>query len=138
MSNSHFDMKDLGLADVIFGIQKIRNSEGYVLSQSHYIEKVLRKFSHFESKPTVTPFDPNSMLKKNHDKRASSLEYTRVIGSLMYIMNYTRPNIACSVGRLVRYTSDPGHDHWGALVRVLRYLRYTLGYGLHYTNIHMY
>ena len=52
----------------------------------------------------------------------------------MYLMNATRPNIAYSVSRLSRYTSHPGKDHWEALVRVLRYLKYTITYGLHYTR----
>ena len=98
------------------------------------MEKVLRKFGHFESKPAVTPFDPNSKLKKNNGEGVSPLEYARVIGSLMYVMNCTRPDIAYSVGRLARYTSNPGRDHWDALVRVLRYLKYTVKYGLHYTR----
>ena len=100
MLNSNFDMKDLDLVDVILGIWIIRNSEGYVLSQSHYIEKVLRKHDYYESKLAVTPFDPNSKLKKNNDECVTPLEYSRVIGSLMYIMNCTRLDIAYSVGRL--------------------------------------
>ena len=48
-------------------------------------------------------------------------------------MNCTRPNIAYYVSKLSRYTSNPGEDHWKALVQVLRYLKYTLNYGLHYT-----
>ena len=52
----------------------------------------------------------------------------------MYIMNCTRPDIAYSVSKLSRYTSNLGEDHWKALVRVLRYLKYTLNYGLHYTR----
>ena len=134
MLNSNFYMKDLGLADVILGIRITKSTEGYVLSQSHYVEKVLRKFGHFESKPAVTPFDPNSKLKKNNGEGVSPLEYARVIGSLMYVMNCTRLDIAYSVGRLARYTSNPGRDHWDALVRVLRYLKYTIEYGLHYTR----
>ena len=47
-------------------------------------------------------------------------------------MNCTRPDIVYSVGRLARYTSNPGRDHWDALVRVLKYLKYTVEYGLHY------
>jgi hypothetical protein len=52
----------------------------------------------------------------------------------MYIMNCTRPDIAYSVSKLSRYTSNPGEDHWKAIVRVLRYLKYTLNYGVHYTR----
>jgi hypothetical protein len=43
-----FDMKDLGEADVILGIKIIRDGENVGLSQSHYIEKVLKKFDHFD------------------------------------------------------------------------------------------
>ena len=46
----------------------------------------------------------------------------------------TRPDIAYSVSRLSRYTSNLGKDHWEALVRVLRYLKYTITYVLYYTG----
>ena len=52
----------------------------------------------------------------------------------MYVMNCTRPNIAYSVSKMSRYTSNSGVDHWKAIIRVLRYLRNTLNYGLHYTR----
>ena len=52
----------------------------------------------------------------------------------MSVMNCTRPNIAYSVSKVSRYTSNPGVDHWKAIIRVLRYLRNTLNYGLHYTR----
>jgi len=38
-SSSNFDMKELGVLDVILGIRIIRNNEGVILTQSHYIEK---------------------------------------------------------------------------------------------------
>ena len=44
MLTSKFDMKDLGVADVILGIKISRKSNGLILSQSHYIKKVLEKF----------------------------------------------------------------------------------------------
>ena len=94
MLNSNFDMKDLALADAIIGIRITKNSEGYILSQSHYIEKVLRKFGHYESNPVVTPFDPNSKLKKNNSEGVSPLEYSKVVRILMYIMKRIRPDIA--------------------------------------------
>ena len=52
----------------------------------------------------------------------------------MYIMNCIRLDIAYYVSKLSRYTSNPGEDHWKTLVRVLRYLKYTLNHGLHYTR----
>ena len=132
--SSIFDMKDLGLANVILGIQIKRNNEGYILTQSHYVGKILNKYNQSNCKVAVTPFDANCKLKKNTGDAVSQLQYSQVIGSLMYLMNATRPNIAYSVSRLSRYTSNPGKDHWEALVRVLRYLKYTITYGLHYTK----
>ena len=52
----------------------------------------------------------------------------------MYVMNCTRPDITCAVSKLSRYTSNPSPDHWKAIVRVLRYLKYTQNYGLHYSK----
>ena len=49
-------------------------------------------------------------------------------------MNCTKPDIVYLVGRLARYTGNLGHDHWNALVRVLRYLKCTLHYRLHSTR----
>lgn len=49
-------------------------------------------------------------------------------------MNCTRPDIAYAVDRFSRYTSNPNNEHWDALIRVLRYLRYTLDWGIHYTE----
>ena len=52
----------------------------------------------------------------------------------MYLMNSTRPDIGYSVSKLSRYTNSPGRDHLNVLIRVLRYLKYTLNFGLHYTK----
>ena len=52
----------------------------------------------------------------------------------MYLMNCTRPDITYVVSKLSAYTSNPSAEHWTAIVRVLRYLRYTRSYGLHYTR----
>ena len=132
MLNSKFDMKDMGVANVILGIKKFRTSEGYTLSQSHYVEKILSKFGKHDDRPAMTPIDPNLQLFKNTGKGVSQLEYSQIIGSLMYLINCSRPDLAYAVSRLSRYTSNPGKSHWMAIIRVLRYLRHTQNYGLHY------
>ena len=57
--SSNFDMKDMGIADIILGIKIIRKNNYLYLSQSHYIEKILHKFNHHNCKPMGTPFDSN-------------------------------------------------------------------------------
>ncbi|GKD14383.1 hypothetical protein Tco_1198790 [Tanacetum coccineum] len=51
-------------------------------------------------------------------KVVSQLEYSRVIDCLMYGMTYTRPDITFDVGKLSRYTSNLGTQHWQAIQRV--------------------
>lgn len=51
MFNKHFDIKDMGLADVILGMKIARTISGIVLAQSHYVENMLKKFNTFESFP---------------------------------------------------------------------------------------
>ena len=132
MLSTRFDMKDMGLADVILRVKILRTSDGLVPSQSHYVDKILDKFSNDDSGVARTPIDVNLHMSKNRGESVSQLEYSRVIGSLMYLMSCTRPDIAYAVSKLSRYTSNPNGDHWKGIVRVLRYLRYTRDYGLHY------
>ena len=86
MLTSEFDMKDLGVVDVILGMKISRKSDGLVLSQSHYIKKILEKFKKYDDNPVRTPVDVNLHLTKNKGQDISQLEYLRIIGSLMYIM----------------------------------------------------
>jgi len=132
--SSNFDMKDMGLADVILGIKIIKNENGLVLTQSHYIEKILKKFNYYDCKSVSTPFDSNIRLYPNTGRSVSQLEYARVIGCLMYAMTCTRPDIAFAVGKLSRYTSNPSQAHWQAVYRILKYLKHTMDYGIYYTG----
>lgn len=95
MLNNKFDMKDLGVADVILGIKISKSSDGLILSQSHYIEKILKKYNQDNSSPARTPIDISIHLSKNNGKGISQREYAQIIGSLMYVMNCTRPGICC-------------------------------------------
>jgi hypothetical protein len=52
----------------------------------------------------------------------------------MYLAGATRPDIFYAVSKLSRFTSNPGDDHWKALERVLRYLRGTTSFRIHYSG----
>ena len=65
----------------------------------------------------------------------SHVPYASAIGSLMYAMVCTRPDIAHAVGVLSRYMSKPGKEHWTAIKRVFRYLRGTTDHAICYQGI---
>ncbi|GKA29249.1 zinc finger, CCHC-type containing protein [Tanacetum coccineum] len=105
--SSRFSMKDIGKADVILSISIKNESNGIAISQSHYIEKVLKKFNYFDCTPVSTPMDTSEMLMPNNGQVVSQLEYFMVIGCLIYDMTYTRPDIAFVVCKLSTYISNP-------------------------------
>ena len=132
--SSQFKMKDLNEVDTILGIKVKKHNGGFALSQSHYIEKVLTKFKHLNIKEANTPYDVSSKLVENSGRTVAQIEYASAIGSLMYAMHCTRPDIAFSVCKLSRFTINPSVDHWKAIGRVLGYLKRTINYGLFYNT----
>ncbi|CAM8945117.1 unnamed protein product [Rhodiola kirilowii] len=132
--SSKFSMKDMGEAEVILGIRIKKVKGGLALTQSHYIENVLKKFNYMDCHPLTTPYNSSTHLYPNKAKPQSQFEYAKVIGSLMYAMTCTRPDIAFGVGKLSRYTSNPSMQHWQAIHRVLRYLKGTINLGLVYSD----
>ncbi|KAL0438737.1 UNVERIFIED_CONTAM: Retrovirus-related Pol polyprotein from transposon TNT 1-94 [Sesamum latifolium] len=127
-------MKDLGEADVIRGVKIRKTDNGFSLCQSHYIEKILKKFNCHDEIPVRTPYDPSVCLKKNKGDSVSQADYAKIIESVMFLMNYTRPDIAYGVSRLSRYTHNPNKEHWDALRRLLRYLKGTMNLCLHFNK----
>ncbi|GKF72320.1 hypothetical protein Tco_0208434, partial [Tanacetum coccineum] len=123
-----------GEADAILGIRIKHEGNGIEVSQSHYIEKVLKKLNYFNCTPVSTPIDTSEKLIPNNGQAVSQIEYSMLISCLMYAMTCTRPDIAFVVGKLSRYTSNHGTQHWQAIQTVLKYLNKTIDYGLMYTG----
>nr|GEV93595.1 zinc finger, CCHC-type [Tanacetum cinerariifolium] len=90
------------VSDVILGINIKRENNGIVITQSHYIEKTLKKFNREDCSPVSNRMDPVEKLKPNTRKPVDQLEYSKAIGCLMYAMTSTRPDIAYVVSRLSR------------------------------------
>ncbi|GKA36128.1 hypothetical protein Tco_0722619 [Tanacetum coccineum] len=65
-------------------------------------------------------------------KRMSKVPYANAVGSLMYLMVCTRPDIAYAVSVVSRYLANPGKNHWEAVKWILKYLRGTANVGLVY------
>ncbi|KAH9669996.1 hypothetical protein KPL70_022027 [Citrus sinensis] len=66
-----------------------------------------------------TPYDSSIKLLENSGRIVAQLEYDSAIGSLMYAMHCTRPDIAFAVCKMSRFTSNPSVEHWKAISRIL-------------------
>ena len=97
-----------------------------------YIEEVLKRFSMENSKRGLLSFRYGIHLSKKmcpstpeKIERMSKISYASVIGSLMYAMLCTRPDIAHTVSVTSRYQSNPDEEHWTSMKCILKYLRRT-------------
>ncbi|KAJ4730101.1 Retrovirus-related Pol polyprotein from transposon TNT 1-94 [Melia azedarach] len=136
-----FEMKDLGAARKIQGMEiyRDRSKKKLFLSQKGYIQKILSRFGMSTAKPIDTPSDANAHLsvafapKSVEEKEyMSRVPYTSAVGSLMYAMVCTRPDLAQSVSVVSRFMGEPGKEHWQAVKRIFRYLKGTFDVGLIY------
>jgi hypothetical protein len=100
-------MKHLGEANVILGIKITGSEKGISLDQSPYVEKILKKYNYFECRPACMSYDPSVKLFKNTGESIRQIEYVSIIGSLRYVTDCTRPDIAYVKGLLCRFTSRP-------------------------------
>jgi hypothetical protein len=138
LANS-FAMKDLGAAKQILGMRITRDGKNckLTLSQSEYIEKVLERFKMQDAKPVSTPLASHFKLTKEMCPKTqeeiyymSKVPYSLEVGSLMYAMVCTRPDIAHAVGVVSRYMNDLGKEHWMVVKWILRYLRGTTSHAI--------
>ena len=129
-----FDMKDLGPAQQILGMKIVRDRKAKKLwlSQAKYIERVVEKFKMKDAKPVSTPLANHFKLSKSsypsskkEIEEMEAIPYSSAVGSLMYAMVCTRPDIAHAVGVVSRFLSNLGKEHWEAVKWILRYLKGT-------------
>ncbi|CAI5459574.1 unnamed protein product, partial [Closterium sp. Yama58-4] len=85
---------------------------------------VLEKFEMAQAKPVSTPLPFGHQLAPPTSPSTSSRPYAELVGSLMYAMMCTRPDLAYPVSVLARFVGSGRHteEHWAAAKRVLRYL----------------
>jgi hypothetical protein len=138
MFMSEFKCKDLGEVHYLLGLKITRNriERQLFISQETYTKSVLEKFRMSACNKCDTPCDTNVQLSKSQspDKPDEQMqkEYRAIIGSLMYLMTGTRPDIAYAVQSVSRYLNCPGEAHMKAAKRILRYIKGTSDHGILY------
>lgn len=129
-----FEMSDLKDIKLFLGVRVTRVNNKITLDQSAYIQTILNKFKMQECKPISTPLET----KLNYEALNSEEKYEapcrNLIGSLMYVMLCTRPDLSSCVNILSRYTNKNNRELWQCLKRVLRYLKGTIDLKLVYVR----
>jgi hypothetical protein len=136
--STRFDMKDLGEAKFILGMEIIRDRahRTIALSQAAYTREMLRTHTMVAANAADTPVQPNVRLAPPAEgftaDPTATRNYQAAVGALMFAAICTRPDISFAVGQLSQYASNPDRSHFSALTQVFRYLRGTIEYRLCY------
>ena len=125
-----FDMKDLGPLKYFLGIEVLRSRHGIFLRQRKYVLDLLAETGLLDCKPADTPMMPNHGLKIVEGAESTDQEkYQRLVGKLLYL-SHTRPDIAYAVGVISQFMHRPQEEHMNAALRIVRYLKGTINYGV--------
>src|SRR5882762_9274941 len=134
--SSSFDMTNLGETHSYLGLQITRDHSKCFLDidQNSYLLDVLSRFGFSDCNPTRTPLPSSLHLVANSDTASPSfrMQYQQLIGSLLYAMIVSRPDISYAVSRLAQYSANPSPSHLNAAQHVLKYLKGTSSMRLRY------
>ncbi|GJR18221.1 retrotransposon protein, putative, ty1-copia subclass [Tanacetum coccineum] len=129
-----FVMKDFGEAAYILKIKIYRDRSRQLigLCQSAYIEKILKRYHMENSKRGSIPMQEKLRLSKSQGastpaelKRMQNVPYASAVGSIMYAVRCTRPDVAFAQNITSRFQQNPGDLHWTTVKNILKYLRNT-------------
>lgn len=125
-----FHMKDLGFLKYFLGIEVARSPLGFYLCQRKYATEIVTEAGLLGCKPAGSPIDQkHSLARANGPFLEDPETYRRLIGRLVYLGN-TRPDLTYSIHILSQFMREPRADHWLAALKVVRYLKGTLGQGI--------
>jgi len=124
-----FEMKDLEELHFFLGMDVERNRDEQLLriNQIKYLKEILKPFG-MEERAIGVPLDPKVKLQRNANGNDESkiFPYQQVVGSLMYAMLCTRPNLAYPMSVLSQHMANLNMEHYMAVKRIFRYLQGTL------------
>jgi hypothetical protein len=132
--HKEFAVKDLGTFNFFLGIEVIPCSRGVLLSQHRYIMDLLRRTKMLEAKPVHSPMASSTHLSAfEGDLFSDPTLFRSTVGALQYLC-ITRPDISFCVNKLSQFMHKPTDTHWQAVKRLLRYLKQTVQFGLHFNQ----
>ena len=131
-----FRTKDLGLLTWFLGIEFKVKLNMISLNQSLYITSILHRFNEFDCHPRSLPCDPSvyDLLALKSAELDQPTRYRELVGSLIYLMTGTRPDIAFIVTLLSRFMNKPTVMQMTIARGVLKYLKGTRDFDLKFVK----
>ena len=134
--SDRFHMTDMGELKWFLGIEFSVEADCIKMNQEQYVDKILNRFNMNDCHPKLVPCDPN--VNKDYDSNSKPLEnltlYREIVGSLIYIMTSTRPDLCYAVTKLSQKLSNPTQADLNLSKYTLRYLKGTKDKGLVFTK----
>ena len=136
--NKEFEMKYLGATKKILGMEILRDRKAgkLYLIQKGYIQKVLHRFNMQNAKTDNTPLTAHLRLSSTLSPQSdddvaymSQVPYSSVVGSLMYAMVCSCPDLSYAISR---YMANPGKEHRKIVQWIFKYLCGTTNVCLHF------
>ncbi|XP_053235887.1 uncharacterized protein LOC128409424 [Podarcis raffonei] len=122
-----FKFKALGPVSNYLEVEVRQEADGsFLLSQKEKILHLIEQFGMENCKPVQTPMTPDFPKTVCDDEFDQPELYHSKIGSLLYLSQWSRPDIACATNVLSQRVSKPSTADWCALKRLIRYLKGTL------------
>jgi len=129
-----FEMKDLGDSHFFLSMEVERDRAQcfFYINQIGYLKEILKCFHMEDCKGMGMPLDPKTKLKKNENKDVEMVKvpYQQAMGSLMYAMLCTWPDLAYLINM-----ANPSLEHWIVVKHILRYLQGTLQFKLRFEGL---
>ena len=124
-----FSMKDLGKISHFLGMDFKQEGGIIKMNQSRYMAKILDRFNMTHCKPRTTPCEQR-LESTESSEAVEPRKYREIVGSLIYLMTCTRPDIRWVVSKLSQKLSCAKIEDLITAKHVLRYLKGTMGYEL--------
>lgn len=130
---NEFKMTDLGSVKQFMGLSiNIDKSKGILtIDQAQYANKILKKFEMKDCKPRSSPMEIGLRLSPAKENLTEN-PYRELVGSLMYLVMGTRPDIAFALNYFSRFQESASDEHYGYLKGILRYIKSTVDMKLCY------
>ncbi|XP_023751168.1 uncharacterized mitochondrial protein AtMg00810-like [Lactuca sativa] len=133
--HTEFAIKDLGQQSYFLGLEVsyMEDDKGLFLTQAKYAHDILDRAKMLDAKPVSTPLSTNDYLVSHGSPYSDPTLYLSLVGALRYL-TITRPDLSYAVNQVSRFLHAPTIAHYQAVKRILRYVKGTLNYGLHFTT----